>query len=100
MKENETTIKINRALERYQKLLDHHNIGPRVQEAIWGSVLKSLETDRQGTIRQIDGWWEEAFGPNGRNEEAPTETNPDLQKVFYQSRREQWRRYRKTKGER
>ncbi|PJE69114.1 hypothetical protein COU96_01440 [Candidatus Shapirobacteria bacterium CG10_big_fil_rev_8_21_14_0_10_38_14] len=103
MKENETNFRpeINTALEKYQILLDFYSLPQVVQNIAWGSILESLETDPQGTIREIDGYWKETFGSNDKNKKDPTETNeenstgakPDLQKILYESRRKQWGEY-------
>lgn len=102
MKENEigtrkTGTDIYAALGRYRKLLDHYNIEQKIQEVVLNSVLKSLETDPQGTIREIDGYWEETFDSDGRNKETPPQTKPDLQRALYELRREQWKKYRRNK---
>jgi|GEM_PF-5822901 hypothetical protein len=80
------------ALEKYQKLLDHYKVSANVQEVAWSSML---ETPEEQAIREIENYWQETFGSNGKgNKEENTNKNQvDLQTKIYQSRKLQWHKY-------
>ena len=60
-----TRAQINEAARRYQVLLDHYKIEPDVQGVAQAVIWASLRSDAQGTIEEIKGYCEEAFGSDG-----------------------------------
>jgi len=84
------------AAQRYQLLLDYYGIWPEVQAKVWESMLL---LPPQKFIEEVNNYWEETFGANGKNgKDNNNETQiPNLQTQLYQSRREQWNSYRNNK---
>lgn len=68
--------RINQAKRQYQTLLDHYQIWPEAQEAAWRGVEKRFRENPEAMIREIDDYWEEEFGHEGKNKGAPASLDP------------------------
>lgn len=86
---NPTQEQIAEAMTRYEKLLEHHNIDQAVQDKVWVTVLKDFEDNPGNIVRKIQGYWETAFGVNGRN--LSNESEKSDAELSLNNRRQRWR---------
>lgn len=88
--------RITKAREQYTSLLNFHGVGSEIQKIAKGRIANDLRRDPKGTIKEIESWWEEAFGSNGDGNHPLTKEEkrqkdldqlPPVQRAIYERRR-------------
>lgn len=88
--------RITKARDQYTSLLNLYGVGPEIQKIAKGWIANDLRTYPKETIKEIESWWEEAFGSDGDGDRPLTKEEkrrkdlnqlPPIQRAIYERRR-------------